>query len=274
MIEFIEYVIDLTIKLFVAWSGLNTYFLSVFIGQILGFTGLFFDFEFFLTDLIGGGARNIVNPFLTYSLSIIFSFLIWIFIFWMIIILFVPEIIIIPIPFIPFIVPIPLKSLILDYVPPFKILTKRGILPLMRRIIFGVIFKESSIQDKFRGVFKETYGFLYEEIKNILGEYMINIKMDEPETQKISKGLQDDEYKVNTIDDNTDNAEKAKETREASGNASDIIETELDICMKSSSTFTNVGTTSSGKLMNSFNDYSNYADCYSKYLKSYIDNLT
>jgi hypothetical protein len=275
MIAFIEYVIDLAIKLVLSWVGLNTYFSTVLLGQFLGFTGLFFDFNFFPTDLIGGFMRQGVNPTLTFILYIIFSVLIWIFIFWMVIILYVPEIIVIPIPIIPFILPIPLKSLILEYVPPFKILTQRGILPMMRRIIFGVIFKESSIKDKFKGVFTETYGFLYGEIKTILGEYMIYLKMEDPKSEKISKGLQDDNYKVSTIDDGTDNAEKAKETREAStGDASDLIESELELCMNSSKSFTGVGTSSTDKFMNSFNDYSKYADCYSKYLKSYVDNLT
>ena len=274
MIAFIEYIIDLVIKLVVAWVSLNSYFFIILVGQLFGFTGLLFDFEFFLSDLIGGVMRQGVNPTITFILYIIFCVLIWIFIFWMIIILYVPEIMIIPIPFIPFIVPIPLKSLILEYVPPFKILTQRGILPLMRRIIFGILFTESSIQDKFRGVFKETYGFLYDEIKTILGEFMIDMKLEEPESQKISKGLQDDNHKVSTIDDGTDNAEKAKETKEASANATDLIEEELELCMKSSASFTGVGTSSSDKLFTSFNDYSKYADCYSKYLKSYVDNLT
>jgi hypothetical protein len=274
MIAFIEYVIDLTIKLVITWVGLNTYFLLILIGSIFGFSGLFFDFKFFLTDIIGSFMRQFANPSITFILYIIFCVLIWIFIFWMIIILFIPEVIIIPIPFIPFIIPIPLKSLLLEYVPPFKILTKRGILPLMRRIIFGIIFKESTIQDKFRGIFIETYGFLYGEIKTILGEFMIDLKTQEPENKKISKGLQDDDYKVSTIDDGTDNAEKAKETKDASANASDLIEKELELCMNSSKSFTGVGTSSSNKLMNSMNDYSKYADCYSKYLKSYVDNLT
>ncbi len=275
MIAFIEYVIDLSIKLVLSWVSLNSYFFIVLIGQIFGFSGLFFDFNFFPTDLIGGFMRQGVNPTLTFILYIIFSVLIWIFIFWMVIILYVPEIVPIPIPIIPFIIPIPLKSLILEYVPPFKILTDRGILPLMRRIVFGVLFKESSIKDKFRGVFIETYGFLYGEIKTILGEYMIYLKTEEPKGEKVSKGLQDDNYKVSTIDDGTDNAEKARETREASsGDASDLIESELELCMNSSKSFTGLGTSSTDNFMNSFNDYSKYADCYSKYLKSYVDNLT
>jgi hypothetical protein len=275
MIAFIEYVIDLSIKLVLSWVGLNSYFVIILLGQILGFSGLFFDFNFFLTDLIGGFMRQGVNPILTFILYIILAVLMWIFVFWMVIILYVPEIIPIPIPIIPFILPLPLKSILLEYVPPFKILTQRGILPFMRRLIFGVIFKESTIKDKFRGIFLETYGFLYGEIKNVIGEYMVYLKAEEPDSEKISKGLQDDNYKVSTIDDGTDNAEKAKETRQASsGDASDLIESELDICINSSKSFTGVGTSSTDKFMNSLNDYSKHADCYSKYLKSYVDNLT
>jgi|LakMenE01Jun11ns_1017448.scaffolds.fasta_scaffold9956665_11 hypothetical protein len=69
-----------------------------------------------------------------YASLILLVILFWIFCFWMAIILFVPFVIIFPIPIFPFIFILPLKSLMLLLIPPFKTLTDLGTLPLIYKI--------------------------------------------------------------------------------------------------------------------------------------------
>jgi hypothetical protein len=87
--------------------------------------------------------------FIIYRLAIYISLILsvllfWIFVFWMLIIIFVPFVIIFPIPIFPFIFILPLKPLMLLLIPPFKTLTDLGTLPLIYRIssrmISGNIF--------------------------------------------------------------------------------------------------------------------------------------
>ena len=104
-----------------------------------------------------------------------FYILLHIFAFWIIIILFVPFIIIIPIPIIPFILPIPLKYLLLI---PFQKLTDRGILPLMRRVLFGFI-SEDTTKHLFNSYYN-IYDFFYDNLKEMISDFFILVMKFSP----------------------------------------------------------------------------------------------
>jgi len=208
----------------------------------------------------------------TIYLNLILYLLLWIFIFWMIIILFVPEIILIPIPFIPFIIPVPLKRPILEYVPPFKALTERGILPLMRTVIFR-IFGEENLKNKFNLTITDIYGFLFEELKKILERVLLNNQssnLQDPGNQNFNKDIQDDEYKVKTIDDYNKETDPAYNNYEYKENQEvmDLINEELELCLISKKSFE---TPDNNNLLQGVSDMNNYFECYSKSIKSYID---
>jgi hypothetical protein len=211
--------------------------------------------------------------FASVYLNFVLYLLTWIFIFWMVIILFVPEIILIPIPFIPFIIPIPLKRPILEYVPPFKALTDRGILPLMRRVIFR-IFSEQSLKNLFVLTFTDIYGFLFEEIKKAIERVLLNKQpsnLKNPGDQDFSKDIQDDEMKVRTIDDyekENNGGEEVKYENKENQEVLDLINEELELCLISKKSFQ---TPDKNNYFQGVDDMKNYFECYSKSIKSYID---
>jgi len=266
MISFsnIDFIIDIIIKVFIFWFCANVYILVQFFFNSHGTFGILFDLQFFGSDFIGYVFRFLVmlsNLFLCIS----FAVLLWIFILWMIILIFVPFIIILPIPFLPFFVVIPLKFILLFFVPPFKTLTDRGILPLCRKIIFRFIFSEKSIKDKFSSSFADIYNFLYEEIKNTIGDFARRVNV-----------TKEDEYKIKTVDDGTNNEALAKSTMEEdkkghrNKEVMALIEEELNICLKTKQ----VLTTPDSGILSGVDNLNNYAECYSKSIKSYIKNKT
>lgn len=262
----IDLIIDITIKVFIFWFCANVYILIQFFFNSHGTYGILFDLQFFGSDFIGYIFRFLVmlaNLFL----CIVFAVLLWIFILWMIILIFVPFIIIFPIPIIPFFVVIPLKFIILFFVPPFKTLTDRGILPLCRKIIFRFLFSENNLKDKFSSSFGDIYHFLYDEIKNNIGDVVRKLNVNIPK---------EEEYKIKTVDDGTNNEALAtsimEEDKKGHRNKEvmDLIDEELQICLKTKQAFT---TPDSG-ILNGADNLKNYAECYSKSIKSYIKNKT
>lgn len=278
--SFLEAIINFTIKVTCFWFFYNLYIIILFVAGFFGLYGILFDYEFFLSDLISVILKRLLFVAALY-LWIVFSILIWIFIFWMIIIIFVPYFIIVPIPFIPFFIPVPLKNPMLEYIPPFKILTDRGILPLMRRIIFSIILSEKSLKNKFSGTFHEIFVFLYEELKVILTDFfkVINFEpvLTKPsDIQHISKGVQDDNYKIETVDTNNKNNQdyEREDNNKKYEKAQQLIKEELDICLKTKKQFTTPDMDSITSAYSNVKDMNNYFECYSQSIKSYIDNKT
>lgn len=262
----IEAIINFTIKVLVFWTSYNFYVFIQFIFNSIGIFGILFDFQFFLSDFIA-----IIMLFLlllsTLYLCFIFSILIWIFIFWMIIKIFVPFVIFIPIPIIPFIVPIPLKFLMLEYIPPFKVLTDRGILPMMEKIIFRFLFSQQSIKDKFSSSFSDIYSFLYSEVKTSVGELFGSIEIKTPDKPEQTPN---ENHKIETVDDRTRNEEIANNELDKSENKEimDLINEELQICLKSKQTLQ----TPDSSILSGTKDMNNYSECYAKSIKAFIDN--
>jgi len=269
--SFLEYIINLTIKVFFYWFSHNLYNLIIFVAGLFGIHGILLDFEFLGSDLCAGGMMWVL-----YGASIFLWFVsgifLWIFIFWMIIIIFVPHVIIIPIPIIPFVIPIPLKMVILENVPPFKLLTNRGILPFIRKIIFRFLFSEETIKNKFKSTFFDTYGFLYDEFKLILGD-LLNRVIAKPEPIIISKDIQDDEYGIE-IEQDEDNSKETADKEKSTENKKiqELINEELEVCLKSKQSFISSDLSDIEALYANIGNINNYADCYSTSIKAYIDN--
>jgi len=267
----VEWLINKTIMVSLYWISHVSYIIIIFIMGAMGIRGILFDLEFAGSDWLGGGMLWVLF-WAGIFLLFVFAGLLWVFIFWMFIIIFVPFVIIIPIPIIPFFVPIPLKLVILELVPPFKILTDRGILPFMRRNIFRFLFSEDTIKNKFKKSLEDTYSFLYDEFKIIFGEIFKNA-MPEPEPVIVSKDLQDDDYAIDiSTDGQGETSEAEGDTTPGNTRIQDLINEELEICLKSKKSFTTSDVSSVQSFYNSITDMNGYAQCYAASIKSYIDN--
>ena len=199
--------------------------------------------------------------FLSYILLIIFFILLHIFGFWMIILLFVPFIIIVPIPIIPFILPIPLKTLLLI---PFQKLTDRGILPLMRRVLLGFVSEDTTkhlIASSF-----DIYGFFYDNLKEMLGDFFI---LNQPKNEKISKGYQDDKYKSSSVDE--ENEETSNEIMKKDSENTRLkqkIREDYKMCVRSQKGMSKYGENSSAA--NSMGDNKASVNCNFDSMRTYL----
>jgi len=270
--SFLEYLINLTLKVFFYWFSHNIYNLIIFVAGLFGIHGILLDFEFYASDFCGGVMLWVLYG-ATLFLWFVSGLFFWIFIFWMIIIIFVPYVIIIPIPIIPFVVPIPLKMVILENVPPFKLLTDRGILPFARRTIFRFLFSEDTIKNKFKSTFFDTYGFLYDEVKVILGDLLKRVMVAKPQPIRISKDIQDDEYEIEIEQDEDSSKETAeKEKSTENKKIQELINEELEVCLKSKQSFIPSDLSDIESLYANIGNINSYADCYATSIKAYIDN--
>jgi hypothetical protein len=257
----LEQIINFTIRVVSFWFSYNFYLFIQFCFNSIGIFGVLFDFQFFGSDLI---AIFMIFLLLISTLYILYilSLLFWIFVFWMIIKIFVPFVIFIPIPIIPFIIPIPLKMIILENVPPFKLLTERGILPMIEKIIFRFLFSSDTIKSKFSNSLSDVYRFLYDEIKNSIGDALNLMGLKKPEK------TEDEKYEVKTVDDGTTNKIQGEKELKDNKEIMDLINEELEICMRSKQALT----TPNSDLFNGIKNLNNYSECYSRSIKSYIDN--
>lgn len=119
----------------------------------------------------------------------ILTVLFMIFIFWLIIRYIVPVLIFIPIPFIPFFIPLPLRNLMLK-IPPLPALTDAGILPLFDNLM-NTIFTSDELKRKIENSFNYIGEYLYTSTKylfpnlnSMIQETFDNIRAD---TNKIDK---------------------------------------------------------------------------------------
>mgnify|MGYP003349330288 CR=1 FL=1 len=258
----IDAIIIFTIKVIAFWFLINCYIFLQFILNMTGFFGLLLDMQFFLTDIIAV-IVGIILFILNFYMLIVFSVLIIIFIFWMIILLFVPSIIIVYI-IIP--IPIPLKFLMLEYIPPFKVLTERGILPLMKNIM-NLFISNDTIINKFKNIFNGIYDFFYDELKNAFGDLFDKMglkeieKPNEPPLEKTN---------IKTIDDGTDNPEIAKKEIKNIENdkVMDLINQELELCLASKKN----ATSPNDYEFNSVANLNIYSSCYASSIRAYIKN--
>ena len=140
------------------------------------------------------------------------AFLLWIFVHWMIIKYIIPKWWFVFIPFTPFIIPIPLRDPLLNYIPPFKDLTDAGLLPLMEKMLF-LIISDISVKSKLGNGFDYIMDYLENSIKHIIKELFPNFNIEnefkklkmgnnyEPELPKQDNGLDLTEEQQNTLKD-------------------------------------------------------------------------
>ena len=220
--------------------------------------------------------RTLLYPIFLY-LALVTVILTYIFYIWLGIIYFVPYLI-----FVGFI-PIPLKNPILEFVPPFKTLTDRGILPLLRRINTRLFeFLISGNNKKHTENINDLIDYTYIEIKNIFKDsfekffsalkYKFELIFEKP---NIDNTL--------IIEDDIDSGDKAlkeesKKIEDSNKNDEDkirimkLINEEIAICVANKSKMTTSDLTSSEALLQSQTNLANYADCYAKSINLYINN--
>jgi len=259
----LDKIIFIFLLLFNIWVVLSIYYLYCFL------YGFFFitpeKHQFYTDTFIEEFLHNALVPRIYFIISVIliimFYILLHIFAFWIIIILFVPFIIIIPIPIIPFILPIPLKYLLLI---PFQKLTDRGILPLMRRVLFGFI-SEDTTKHLFNSYYN-IYDFFYDNLKEMISDFFI---LNEPKNEKISKGIQDDKYRASTIDDeNEDISNDIIKNESENTKMKNKIKQEYLLCVKSKRGMNNYGEDNS--ISNTFNNRKSDFECNLDSLKTYM----
>jgi hypothetical protein len=259
----LDKIIFIFLLLFNIWVVLSIYYLYCFL------YGFFFitpeKHQFYTDTFIEDFLHNALVPRIYFIISVIliimFYILLHIFAFWIIILLFVPFIIIIPIPIIPFILPIPLKYLLLI---PFQKLTDRGILPLMRRVLFGFISENTT--KHLVNSYYNIYDFFYDNLKEMISDFII---LNERNNEKISKGLQDNKYRASTIDDeNEETSNDIIKTESDNTKLKNKIKEEYLLCVKSKRGMNNFGEDNS--MSNTFNNSKNDFECNLDSLKTYM----
>jgi hypothetical protein len=220
-----------------------------------------------------------ISKFISLILIVV---LFWIFSFWMIILIFVPYVVIFPLPIFPFIFILPLKPLMLLLIPPFKTLTDLGTLPLIYRIssrmINGEIFY-NFIDYFLYPVGTDISNYLYYNVNQIVREvsgYDISDYYIPEPNENINdefKNKDDDYMKDLETNDNPDDINKYNEYKNdpVIKEGMKKIEEETNICVNVRQKF---------KLYNSSyiddiqtdadNSFSPYNECYINAIKSYL----
>ena len=227
-----------------------------------------------------------INRLATYASLILLVILFWIFCFWMGIILFVPFVIIFPIPIFPFIFILPLKSLMLLLIPPFKTLTDLGTLPLIYKISSRI-----GTGDIFYNFFDY---FLYPTADDVSKYLYYNANQIVQDTSGydisdyyIPSESIDDEFK-NKMDDYSGKTKEMKDL-ETNDDPKDIdtyreykndptinegmkkIEEETQLCINIGQKFKPYNSSYTTDLKtDADNSFSPYNECYIKAIKSYL----
>lgn len=236
----------------------------------------------FIADPIGATDMNVFSNIPVFSYSFYYLFWIvtkiseiiicillvlvsWIFVFWMIIYLFVPYIIVFPIPIIPFIFIIPLKPLLLLLIPPFKVLTDLGTLPLILRFCQRLIDPQ---------IFTNTMEYLFKPVVNDVGSYfkthitntINNIIGDD------IKFLFEENFQINDEEDKED-IKKYNDYKQNDNVKSTMqnIEEDTDMCLKLNQSFKPYNSSFISDIMTDMdNSFTPYNKCYTNAIKSYL----
>jgi hypothetical protein len=266
-------IVILTLGLY-AWLIIGLILTIAFYYKLIGLTNLFKPAEvqetehqilFFLLVILSW-----IFVILTYLLYWSTSLLLIIFGLWLVVLYIVPYIILVPIPFMPFLLPVPIKNLILEFVPPFKILTDKGILPLMRRILFSmaVFFPRGQFKAWFLKSINEIYIFMYDDIKRLFVNISKKIGVDLQPTEPNDDVIEDD-YETEEPDDED---AKIKEDEDAI-RMRNLIEEETDICVKSKLKLKSPIATGGDEMTANVSNVNIYSDCQAIAIKYYFDNL-
>jgi ribosomal protein L16 Arg81 hydroxylase len=134
----------------------------------------------------------------------------------------------------------------------------------MRRVLLGFMDEETTkhmIDSSY-----DIYGFFFDNLKSMISDLLI---LNEPKKKKISKGLQDDKFKRETVDD--ENEEQSNEiirTENENKKMKERLKNEYLMCVK---TQRKLNTYGENKLAsNKYNDKKTETDCNFDNLKSYL----
>jgi hypothetical protein len=212
----------------------------------------------------------------------------------MLIIIFVPFVIIFPIPIFPFIFILPLKPLMLLLIPPFKTLTDLGTLPLTYKVLSRTISGE--IFYNFINYFlypsaTDISNYLYFNVNQIVQEafgYDIADYYKPKPTIDEDDEYYDDEFKNKRNDDYTGKTKEMKDV-ETNDNPDDVaaydeykntpniksgmkkIEEETNLCVNMRQKFKPYNSSyTSDVQIDADNSFSPYNECYIKAIKSYL----
>jgi hypothetical protein len=207
--------------------------------------------------------------------------LFWIFVNWMLIKMLVPIIIIFPIPIFPFIFILPLRIMMLDLIPPFKVLTDLGTLPLLYRLVTRII-DPNVFNDYFNDMLKPSVtdigDYLFYHVRNLGKQYANELYGDKPVDNNSKLG----EERVKKDNENIDNIngeddkkaiKKYDEYKETDNvkSSMDKIDQDTQICIGLNQQFKPYGASYTSEVSadmgNSINPYSK---CYTAAIKSYI----
>lgn len=209
--------------------------------------------------------------------TLLFVILFWIYIHWLLIIIFVPFIIIFPIPIFPFIFILPLKPLMLELIPPFKVLTNTGTLPTMHKISRRVISDET-YSNTFNYFFKPTMNdlniYFYSNIRQMISDiFYYDIQdMYKPTPEKCKTSNQDIINSIET-NDNPGDVDKYNEYNENKTIATTRrkIEEDTELCTAMHTKFKEYNSSYLGDISTDIeNSFTPYNSCYIGAIKSYI----
>lgn len=226
-------------------------------------------------------------------LIIILNLLFWIFIFWMLIIMFVPFIIAFPIPIFPFVFIIPLKYLMLLLIPPFKTLTDLGTLQLVYRF-FARIFNPQFFSNFFKHfLFPSAFDigdYLYFNTSEIIQEN-INYNSfnntdndllfsNEPTNNKNTvstdgrtQDMINDGIDTNDNPDDIDKYNEFSDTDKYSAAMNKITE-DTQLCINMAQKFKLYNSSYIDDVTTDINNATSpYNDCYVKAIKSYLKSV-
>jgi len=207
--------------------------------------------------------------------------LFWIFVNWMLIKMMVPIIVIFPIPFFPYIFILPLRIMMLDFIPPFKPLTDLGTLPLLYRLLTRII--DPNVFSNFANNYikpsiTDVGDYFFYHVRNLGKEYSDQLYGDQPIDNNSKEGeerVKKDNEAISNIsgEDEEKGMKKYQEYKENDSVKStmDKIDEDTQLCIGLNQQFKPYGASYTSEIAtdmgNSFNPYSK---CYTSAIKSYI----
>ena len=207
----------------------------------------------------------------------LFVVLFWIFIHWLLIIFFVPFIIIFPIPIFPFIFILPLQPLMLELIPPFKVLTNTGTLPTMLKIskrLFSNEFMTNTLNYFIYPTVNDLNTYFYSNIRQMISDIFYydiqSVYNIPPEKCRTSN-----EDIINSVkpDDNINDEKTYNEYKEMSSiqRSMNKIEEDTNLCVSMHHKFKEYNSSYLSDVSTDFeNAVSPYNSCYTGAIKSYL----
>lgn len=207
--------------------------------------------------------------------------LFWIFINWMLIKLMVPLIIIFPIPIFPYVFILPLRIMMLELIPPFKVLTDLGTLPLMYRIVTR-LFDKDAFNDLFNNFVNPNVtdigDYLFYHVRNLGKQYATDLYGDKPIDNNSKEGeerAKKDTENIENINGKDDEKgrrkyEEYKQTDNVKSSM-DKIDQDTQICIGLNQQFKPYGASYTSEIgADMGNSINPYSKCYTAAIKSYI----